>query len=259
MPSFIKDITPFYGTGEKNKAGQSLDEFLDAYNPYKYKTPSCTTDAVVFSHNGVLRDSMEGLKVLLVKRSNHPCIGFWALPGGFIELDEDLDMTVRRELQEETGVGHIVMEQLGAYGNRDRDPRARVITTAYMALIDEKDVCVRAGDDAADALWCPVSLELAEEKLPQEQNISQNIPQNMLPEMSQIISQDRLQNMAERRYILHFLNEEKGLDTKAEVLHRFTCGLIREETFSVIERGIIAADHAAIIAQAMVTLKNRLS
>lgn len=233
MPSFLKDITPFYGTGERNQDGQSLEEFLDDYNPYRYKTPSCTTDAAVFSCSGELKPSLEGLKVLLVKRSNHPTIGFWALPGGFIDLDENLDDTARRELQEETGVENLVMEQIGAYGDYDRDPRARVITTAYMALVDEKNVRVKAGDDAADAVWCSVSMDCVEE------------------------SEDA--DTIRRIYKLHFLNEEKNLDTSAEILHVCHKGLIREEKFTARERGMIAGDHAAIIAQAMTILKGRLN
>lgn len=233
MPSFLKDITPFYGTGEKNQDGQSLEEFLDAYNPYRYKTPSCTTDAAVFCCGGELTPSLGGLKVLLVKRSNHPTIGYWALPGGFIDLDENLDDTARRELQEETGVENLVMEQIGAYGDYDRDPRARVITTAYMAFVDEKEVRVKAGDDAADAVWCGVSMEQKEES----------------EEKGVLI----------RSYILHFVNAEKNLDTSAEILHICHKGLIREEKFRIIKRGMIAGDHAAIIAQAMTILKSRLS
>lgn len=79
MPSFLKDVSAFYGTGERNAAGQTLEEFLASYDPYKYKTPSCTTDAVVFSYRESRRD-FSGLKLLLVRRSNHPSIGFWALP-----------------------------------------------------------------------------------------------------------------------------------------------------------------------------------
>ena len=221
MPSFLEDITPFYGTGERNAAGQTLEEFLEAYDPYRYKTPSCTTDAVVFS-----------LKILLVKRSNHPTIGFWALPGGFIDLKENLDDTARRELMEETGVEDLALEQIGAYGDYDRDPRARVITTAYMALVDERDVQVKAGDDAADAVWCQISIETVEE-----------------------ISRD---TDITRRYLLHFVNQEKELDTTAKVLHILRKGLIREEKFMVEKKGMIAADHAAIIAQALTVLRGRL-
>ncbi|MBU3875527.1 NUDIX hydrolase [Faecalicatena sp. AGMB00832] len=232
MPSFLEDITPFYGTGERNAAGQTLEEFLEAYDPYRYKTPSCTTDAVVFSCMGELGPSLEGLKILLVKRSNHPTIGFWALPGGFIDLKENLDDTARRELMEETGVEDLALEQIGAYGDYDRDPRARVITTAYMALVDERDVQVKAGDDAADAVWCQISIETVEE-----------------------ISRD---TDITRRYLLHFVNQEKELDTTAKVLHILRKGLIREEKFMVEKKGMIAADHAAIIAQALTVLRGRL-
>lgn len=232
MPSFLEDITPFYGTGERNAAGQTLEEFLEAYDPYRYKPPSCTTDAVVFSCMGELGPTLEGLKILLVKRSNHPTIGFWALPGGFIDLKENLDDTARRELMEETGVENLALEQIGAYGDYDRDPRARVITTAYMALVDERDVQVKAGDDAADAVWCHISIETVEE-----------------------ISRD---TDITRRYLLHFVNQEKELDTTAKVLHILRKGLIREEKFMVEKRGMIAADHAAIIAQALTVLRGRL-
>ena len=137
MASFLENIEPFRGTGERNKDGQTLEEFLEGYQPYRYETPSCTTDAVVFSYRGMeeqIRD-VNALEVLLVKRSNHPSIGFWALPGGFINLREDLEETARRELQEETGVSGLCMEQIAVYGAMDRDPRTRVITTAYMALV----------------------------------------------------------------------------------------------------------------------------
>lgn len=232
MPSFLEDITPFYGTGEQNQAGESLEEFLEAYDPYKYKTPSCTTDTVVFSYNGEVRKTLENLKVLLVKRSNHPTIGFWALPGGFIELQENLDDTAKRELKEETGVEDLAMEQIATYGDYDRDPRARVITTAYMSLVNEKEVKVRAGDDAADAAWCRVSINQLEE--------------------------EGTSDFAARKYEVRFLNEEKGLDTKAVVVHRIRKGLIKEERFTVEERGEIAADHAAIVTQAMLILKSRI-
>ena len=93
MPAFFDDISSFYGTGERNVSGQTLEEFLELYDPYKYKNPCCTTDAVVFSYREKLDSTLTGLKLLLVKRSNHPSIGFWALPGGFIELQEDIDQT----------------------------------------------------------------------------------------------------------------------------------------------------------------------
>lgn len=139
MPSFLENLRPFYGTNEKNAAGESLEEFLEHYDPYKYRTPSCTTDAVIFLAPEHLTKELKGMRVLLVKRSNHPSIGFWALPGGFIEMRENLDDTARRELLEETSVDGLVMEQIGTYGDYDRDPRTRVITTAYMAVLQGRN------------------------------------------------------------------------------------------------------------------------
>ena len=232
MPAFLNDVSRFYGTGEKNAEGQTLEEFLEEYNPYKYKTPSATTDAVVFSYSGTISPGLEGLKVLLVKRSNHPSIGFWALPGGFVNLKENLEDTARRELEEETGVEGIAVEQFACYGDYDRDPRTRVITTAYMALTDEKDVKVRAGDDAADAAWCSVTCR----------------PGNR-EESEEWITQE---------YILEVGNEEKKLQTEARVVKSERKGLVRERKYSVAAGGVIAVDHAAIIVQAMEILHDRM-
>ncbi|MCI8293951.1 MAG: NUDIX hydrolase [Hespellia sp.] len=232
MASFVKDITSFYGTGARNDAGQTLEEFLDVYDPYKYKTPSCTTDAVVFSYTEKLSRSLEGLKILLVQRSNHPSIGFWALPGGFIELEENLEDTARRELEEETGVKDLTMEQIAVYGDWDRDPRARIITTAYMALVRESDVKVQAGDDAADAAWCRVSFERLDSVQQGKQKIS--------------------------RYRLRVENTQKQVFTEAVVKRVVRGNVIREEKFTVEERGMLASDHAAIIVQALLKLQERL-
>lgn len=235
MSSFLKDISKFYGTGEKNAAGQSLEEFLERYDPYKYQTPSCTTDAVIFSYEGESCETIDGLKVLLVKRSNHPSIGYWALPGGFVNLKENLEDTARRELEEETGVKGLVMEQVAAYGDYDRDPRTRVITTAYMALVRRTDVKVQAGDDAADAVWCGLELK---EML------------NCVPGTEK--------DKNKKLYRLKVKCEERGFETDADVEYTATGRLIREEKYTVIRQGEIASDHAAIIVQALLRLDGRL-
>lgn len=231
MPSFLKDITPFYGTGEKNSDGKTLEEFLEEYDPYKYRTPCCTTDAVVFAGGGQQSVREGRVKVLLVKRKNHPSIGLWALPGGFINMEENLEETARRELEEETGVKDIAVEQFACYGDWDRDPRARVITTAYMAFVDEGSTPLRAGDDAADAAWC--SLDLREG------------------------SRETAGEYTETTYILEMENKEKGILLRPVVKRRERRGLIREKKFSVIENGGTAVDHAAVITQAFLILKER--
>jgi len=117
---------------------------------YEYPHPAVTTDTVVFT----IRDAR--LHVLLIQRGKEPAKGRWAFPGGFIDIDEDLDSAAHRELAEETGVSGIELQQFYTFGTPDRDPRERIITVAYMGLVPEQDVHLQAGDDAAAVAWYPV-------------------------------------------------------------------------------------------------------
>jgi 8-oxo-dGTP diphosphatase len=114
---------------------------------YAYPHPAVTTDVVLFT----IRDAQ--LQLLLIRRGNPPFKDCWALPGGFLDIDEDLDRCAARELQEETGVSDLYLEQLCTFGAVDRDPRERVISVAYFALAPAERLSIRAGDDAADAGW----------------------------------------------------------------------------------------------------------
>jgi 8-oxo-dGTP diphosphatase len=117
---------------------------------YDYPHPAVTTDIVVFTiHHEVL-------KVLLIKRAEDPYRGSWALPGGFVEIAEGLDEAAERELAEETGVSGVCLEQLHTFGKPDRDPRERVITVAYYALIPSDLIQVRASTDAEAVGWFAV-------------------------------------------------------------------------------------------------------
>ncbi|HHG85601.1 MAG TPA: NUDIX hydrolase, partial [Bacteroidetes bacterium] len=118
--------------------------------PYSYKhaRPSLTVDCVVFSWDGI------ALEVLLIERGETPFVGAWALPGGFVQMDEDLETAALRELQEETGLTDMYLEQLYTFGKVGRDPRGRVVTVAYFALINkEKYAPARGASDARLARW----------------------------------------------------------------------------------------------------------
>jgi len=117
---------------------------------YEYPHPAVTVDCVVFGLDGGT------LEVLLIQRALEPFRGTWALPGGFIKMDEDLEAGARRELEEETGVSQLYLEQLGAYGAPGRDPRERVITVAWFAIVNRFEHKVRASTDAVDAHWFPL-------------------------------------------------------------------------------------------------------
>ena len=101
---------------------------------YKYPRPSVTTDCVIFGYEG------NTLKVLLIERGNEPFKGYWAFPGGFLNMEESAEEGANRELYEETGLKDAVIKQFHTYTDPDRDPRGRVISIAYYALIQISEV-----------------------------------------------------------------------------------------------------------------------
>lgn len=113
----------------------------------KYPRPSVTVDLVIFT----IAD--DDLKVLLIRRGGEPFKGCWALPGGFVESGESLEAAAARELSEEAGVTNVYLEQLYTFGDPGRDPRGRVISVSYFALVDADRQHIRAASDAADARW----------------------------------------------------------------------------------------------------------
>src|ERR1051325_5772005 len=118
---------------------------------YEHPRPALTVDAVVFGLDE------EDLTVLLVRRGLEPFRGRWALPGGFVRVEESLEEAVRRELQEETGITQVFLEQLYTFGDVDRDPRERVVAVAYYALVKLSDHRIKAATDARDAAWFAIS------------------------------------------------------------------------------------------------------
>jgi 8-oxo-dGTP diphosphatase len=116
---------------------------------YEYARAALAVDIVVFGLD-------EDLQVLLIKRDLEPFQGKWALPGGFVRLDETLDEAARRELDEETGVSRLYLEQLYTFGDLGRDPRERVVSVAYYALVKLSDHRVKAATDAREAAWFAV-------------------------------------------------------------------------------------------------------
>ena len=118
---------------------------------YRYPHPAVTVDAVVFGLDET------DLKVLLIQRDLAPYEGRWAIPGGFVNMDEDLEAAARRELEEETGLRPLYLEQLYTLGAPKRDPRERVISIAHYALVKLTDHAVRAASDARNVAWFPVA------------------------------------------------------------------------------------------------------
>lgn len=138
---------------EKEKyLNENVEEsnFLKNYNPDKYQKPSVTVDMLIFR---LVNDSVD---VLLIKRKKPPYKEFWAFPGGFVNIDESLEDAAKRELLEETNVKDVYLEQLYTFGDVERDPRMRVISVSYMALLNDSDITKfneKAGDDAKELQW----------------------------------------------------------------------------------------------------------
>jgi 8-oxo-dGTP diphosphatase len=113
---------------------------------YDYPRPAVTVDVII-----VTRERRP--RILLIRRRHDPFAGRWALPGGFVDMDEGLEEAARRELREETGLSVGRLEQLHTFGDPGRDPRGRTISVAYLARVHLRQARPRAGDDAADAAW----------------------------------------------------------------------------------------------------------
>jgi 8-oxo-dGTP diphosphatase len=114
---------------------------------YDWPRPMVSVDAAVFGFFG------GRVKLLLIKRKGQPFKGRWALPGGFVGIDEELEAAAERELAEETGLAGVALEQMRTFGRCGRDPRGRQITIVFMGVASAKQRKIKAGDDAAEAEW----------------------------------------------------------------------------------------------------------
>lgn len=136
----------------KNEDGLTEKEFLAQYRPGDYERPSVTVDMLIFAVDPEAEEEEEP-ELLLIRRKNHPCIGQWAIPGGFVNMDESLEEAAARELKEETGITGICLEQLYTWGDVGRDPRTRIISVSYVAVVPKNELHPVAGDDAGEAMW----------------------------------------------------------------------------------------------------------
>ena len=133
---------------------KSEEEFLKAYNPEDYDRLAVTTDILILSisdevQSNYRKSSKKHMSVLLVKRDDYPFKDKWCLPGGFLKVDEDLEECPKRILKQETGLHDIYLEQLYTFGGVNRDPRMRIVSTSYMALIDKNRLTDKLNENAA--------------------------------------------------------------------------------------------------------------
>ena len=146
---------------------KSEKEFLENYDKSKFDLLSLTTDILILSisnedTNNYRKLSKKYFSVLLVKRKDYPYKDYWCLPGGFMKIDEDIEESPKRILRSETNLHDIYLEQLYTYGKVDRDPRMRVISTSYMALIDKNRLNDKVNDNAS---WFKITMNETEKRI----------------------------------------------------------------------------------------------
>lgn len=220
---------------------QTEQEFLQAYNPQKYEKPSVTVDILLFTVTEQERGNYrklpaKELKLLMIKRGKHPFKGSWALPGGFVQMDESLEEAASRELKEETSIDNVYMEQLYTWSDVKRDPRMRVISTSYISLVDRKSFTVKADDDADDAKWFTVKCKQYEER---RTSLIDGYRLEKLYNLT-LSAEDEMKVSA----VIRKVKEVQGKDCK--------------NYYEILSSEGIAFDHAKIIAYAIDRLRTKI-
>lgn len=230
----------------RDRDGLTEAEYLSRYEPGDFVRPSVAADMVIFT---VMESAEENyrklpekeLRVLLIQRGVHPYLGCWALPGGFVRPGETTEAAAKRELQEETGIGQIYLEQLYTFSDPERDPRTWVMSCSYMALIDSAAVEIKAGDDADRAVWFQARFQLLDEHIEYRKN-------TVYTGMKTIRTQ---------RYELELIHDDGALRSVVEKKITKT----EHETvteYRILENDGLAFDHAKIIAYALERLRGKV-
>ena len=224
----------------KNKQNLTEAQFLATYDANNFERPSVTVDMLIFTVTDEEKKNYRKLpekvlRLLLIKRGGHPYIGQWALPGGFVLMDESLDEAALRELKEETNIDNIYMEQLYTWGDVGRDPRTRVISASYMSLVDSSSLDIKASDDADDAKWFTVSCRLYQE-------------QKTVTEKGYIL---------QKLFKLSLSNDENNLSAIVKIIKTVE-GKVTKVEREVVESNGIAFDNAKIIEYGIERLRSKI-
>lgn len=213
-------------------------EFLENYNIKDYERPSVTIDVVALTigeeeEENYRKNTDKKLKVLLMKRNQYPDMGKWALPGGFVNIDEELEQATKRVLENKTDLSKAYLEQLYTFGELDRDPRHRIFSISYLTLIQESNI--KAKDKNKNYEWFDVSTKRLDEKT------------NKLQDGEEIIYTD----------LLEFSCEKTEFKAKIETVQKVKGRLI-SQSYKIIENENIAFDHAKIIHYALKRLREKI-
>ncbi len=218
-------------------------EYLAGYDITRYDRPSVAADIAIFS---VMEDGLEdnfrklpkqALKILLVKRESYPYKGYYALPGSFCRRSEDVCETAKRELQEETHIGSAYLRPVGIFGESGRDPRGWIISNTFMALVDGGKYALRDGEDAWEAKWFSLQIEVTGQQ------------REVGVECAKV----------ETEYLLTLFHAESDttLSAKVRECKRFE-NYHETSEYEILQSEGIAFDHAKIILHALMALRKNV-
>lgn len=225
----------------KDKDGLTEEEFIKTYNPTRYERPSVTNDIIIFTtedkeEENIRKVPRKGMQVLLIKRKEHPFIEKWAIPGGFVRMNESLQEGAERELKEETGIDKVYFEQLYTFGEINRDPRTRVISVGNVALISKNSVKPIAGDDAKEVQWFWINKKL--------------------------ISTENFTTDIKKRYLLSLVSEDDEIKINYEVTEILEKNIFRQKKVSYkflnSSNDELAFDHYKILDYAIDRIRNKI-
>lgn len=230
----------------RDKDGLTEAQYLSQYKPGDFVRPSVAADMVIFTVKDDKEDNYRKLPqkqlcVLLIQRGVHPYLGTWALPGGFVRPAETTEEAARRELEEETGLSQVYLEQLYTFSDPGRDPRTWVMSCSYIALIDSSEISLRAGDDADNALWFQISFQLTEEHI--EYGSGPNAGKARA-----VRTQRYSLELKHGDMVLYSVIEKKLIKTEKDTMTEYR----------ILENHGLAFDHAKILALAIERLRGKI-
>ena len=227
-------------------------EYLENYNIGQFERPSVATDIVAFA---VMRDGEQSnirklenreLKLLLIKRSQFPYKGAWALPGGFLRPGETIEETAKRELLEETGVENPFLHLAGVYSEAKRDPRGWIISNSFISLINAENCSLRADTDAWDAAWFCVKLQSDNTSSDDSTSTTKMIKHTLTLSFDSASSDSNIKG-------------DENIEIKAIVSEKSTRkGHNHVSSYQIVDSGELGFDHAKIIVQSLLELRDMM-
>ena len=227
-------------------------EYLENYNIEQFERPSVATDIVAFA---VMQDGEQSnirklenreLKLLLVKRSQFPYKGAWALPGGFLRPGETIEETAKRELLEETGVENPFLHLAGVYSEAGRDPRGWIISNSFISLINAENCSLRADTDAWDAAWFCVKLQSDNTSSDDSTSTTKMIKHTLTLSFDSASSDSNIKG-------------DENIEIKAIVSEKSTRkGHNHVSSYQIVDSGELGFDHAKIIVQSLLELRDMM-